>query len=393
MDITADLPSRHFAPQIYGLGAWTDHVHFAYDLVARLRPRMLVELGTDRGESYFAFCQSAAENQTGSRCFAVDHWRGDSHAGLYDETTFEQVAAHNREHYESFSRLLRMDFEEPLSHFADESVDVLHLDGLHTEEAVRRDLDFWLPKLRPGGLLLLHDVAVRRDGFGVGKVWDELFAGGKSFVFPIGPGLGVWQKPQAATLPTPLESLLAGPSAARESLVDYYQRAAHALQSQIAQSWRDGSIRQTPFAQQTVIQVFFSTDGSHREEDSIYARIGHDEWKTVNIPLPAGAAAGGLRIDFVSAFTTIDLAEVGVRSQTSNLPLFHADEPSEFGLIRVAGEAERVEHPSFLRIKITGIDPQLFLPPATAEEAAEPLELTLRICVHFATTRSDAEIS
>src|SRR2546423_13990979 len=95
-NIAADLPSRRFEPQIYGVGAWTAHLHFAYDLIALVRPRLLTELGTDRGESYFAFCQSAAENKTATRSFAVDSWQGDVQAGQYDETTFAQVAAHNR---------------------------------------------------------------------------------------------------------------------------------------------------------------------------------------------------------------------------------------------------------------------------------------------------------
>src|SRR5919205_58785 len=102
-----DLLSRRFTPRQYGLGAWTEHIYFAYDLVAELRPKLLVELGTDRGESYFAFCQSAQENKTGTRCFAVDHWRGDEHSGSYDETTFEEVVRHNRAHYQEFSTLLR----------------------------------------------------------------------------------------------------------------------------------------------------------------------------------------------------------------------------------------------------------------------------------------------
>jgi hypothetical protein len=53
-----ELPSQHFRPRIYGVGAWTDNLHFAYDVVAALRPKLLVELGADRGESYFSFCQS-----------------------------------------------------------------------------------------------------------------------------------------------------------------------------------------------------------------------------------------------------------------------------------------------------------------------------------------------
>src|SRR5436190_995513 len=89
--VQADLPSRHFEPYICGIGAWTPHLHFAYDLVAVLKPHLLVGLGVDRGESYFAFCQSAVENKTGIPRFGIDAWCGDQHAGGHDESTFAQV--------------------------------------------------------------------------------------------------------------------------------------------------------------------------------------------------------------------------------------------------------------------------------------------------------------
>src|SRR3982074_3412179 len=112
-----NLPSRHFEPRLYGVGAWTSHLHFAYDLVAVLRPALFVELGVDRGESYFALCQATAENQTGTGCFGIDTWRGDQHAGGYDETTFAQVSDHNRANYESFSTLLRSSFDAARQEF------------------------------------------------------------------------------------------------------------------------------------------------------------------------------------------------------------------------------------------------------------------------------------
>src|SRR6187401_2422102 len=98
-----NLPSRTFQPRVYGLGAWTDNLPFACDLVATLRPRLLVELGTDRGESYFGFCQAVAENGTETRCYAIDTWQGDEQTGGYDETTFAEVSQHNRAHYSAFS--------------------------------------------------------------------------------------------------------------------------------------------------------------------------------------------------------------------------------------------------------------------------------------------------
>jgi hypothetical protein len=374
-----DLPSRHFEPRLYGVGAWTPHLHFGYDLVATLRPVLLVELGVDRGESYFAFCQAAAEHQTGTRCFGVDTWRGDQHAGEYDETTFAQVQEHNRAHYESFSTLLRSDFDEALTRFDDQSIDVLHLDGLHTEDAVRHDLDSWLPKVRPGGLLLLHDVRVRSKGFGVWKIWDELQQQSRSWTFEDGPGLGVWQKPPAKPLPGFLEDLLAPPNESKAGLARYYTERAQAMQEKIAQHWSDGSIRQTAFAQQTIIQVFYTNDGSHREEDSIYARVGHEGWKDLRIELPPGAGAAPLRIDFVSALTTIEVGSIRVAAGGSDY--FSATTKRDFDLIAVRGNAERLPDPETLRLKITGIDPQLYLPAIESRTSHEQLSLQIRLRV------------
>jgi hypothetical protein len=371
-----DLPSCQFEPHIYGVGAWTGHLHFAYDLVTVMKPALLVELGVDRGESYFAFCQAAAENQTGTRCIGIDTWRGDQHAGGYDETTFTQVSGHNR-NYQSFSTLVRANFDEALGRFEPESADVLHLDGLHTEAAVRHDIDSWLPKLRPGGILLLHDVRVRSKDFGVWKIWDEQQQS-RSWTFEDGPGLGVWQKPPATPLPGFLEELLAPPNESQTVLAKYYSERAQAMQEKIARHWRDGSIRNTPFAQQTVIQVFYTGDGSHREEDSVYARVGHEGWQDVRIELPPQAGAAPLRIDFVSAFTTIEIASIRLTKQDATC--FAANNDTGFDTIRVAGDAERIPGHA-LRLRVTGIDPQLYLPAVSVPASEAPLMVEIRLRV------------
>ena len=70
-------PSIHdFEPKHVSFSAWIDHVPFGYDLVAELRPRLLVELGTSTGMSYFGFCQSMKEHQIDGVCYAVDTWEG-----------------------------------------------------------------------------------------------------------------------------------------------------------------------------------------------------------------------------------------------------------------------------------------------------------------------------
>lgn len=374
-------PSRHFEPKLVGLGAWTGHLHFGYDAVATLRPRVLVELGTDRGESYFCFCQAVVEHNTGTRCYAVDNWRGDLHVGGYDEATYLQVATHNEEHYCSFSTLVRSDFDEALERFADNSIDLLHLDGLHTEAAVRQDLARWIPKLRPGGILLMHDVTVRNRGFGVRKVWEELCTRGRSFTFQLGPGLGLWEKPPAAAQPALIETFFSAPNDNGERLLQEYRAQSDGLHQRIARSWNDGTIRNTYFAQQTTVQVFFSTDGVHREEDSVLARIGHGEMKELTLPLPPGGDHA-VRIDFVSAFTTIDIETIQLERPDGSA-VFEASTPEAFDVVQIAGDARRLPHPSGLRIEVTGIDPQLYLPQLLSDsQAPESVSVRLRLRVN-----------
>ena len=56
------------------------------------------------------------------------------------EEAFAFCAARVRAHYENFSTLVRSSFDQAVSRFNSDSIDLLHLDGLHTEAAVRHDV-------------------------------------------------------------------------------------------------------------------------------------------------------------------------------------------------------------------------------------------------------------
>jgi methyltransferase family protein len=185
----------HFEPQRIVVSSWIDHLPFGYDLVSGLRPRLLVELGTHKGLSYFTFCQAIKENQIDGLCYAVDTFEGDAHTGAYDETIFQEVSEYNRRHYPGFSYITRMLFEDAARHFSDEAIDLLHIDGLHTFEAVSGDFRTWFPKVRPGGIVLFHDVQARREDFGVWKFWEDVQQEHETFTFNHGFGLGVLRKP------------------------------------------------------------------------------------------------------------------------------------------------------------------------------------------------------
>lgn len=209
--------------------SWCMHLPFAYDLMRELRPKVFVELGVKHGESYFSFCQSAAENKINVRCYGVDSWRGDIQTGELDPAIQNEVAEYNWK-YSSFSELKGMLFTEALGEFPDASIDLLHIDGTHTYAEVKSDFELWLPKLTPNGIILFHDVIPRDGGFGVWKVWEEIARDDNSFLFEFGFGLGVWKKqPVSPSDPAFVRKLLGASKAEARDINAFYANAAVAL--------------------------------------------------------------------------------------------------------------------------------------------------------------------
>ena len=104
---------------------------------------------------------------------------------------FKRVQDHNEAQYGAFSRLVRSTFEEALAHFADGSIDLLHIDGRHYYDDVKHDFESWRPKLSERAVVLFHDTNVRERDFGVHRLWAELAGAHPSFELLHGHGLGV----------------------------------------------------------------------------------------------------------------------------------------------------------------------------------------------------------
>jgi predicted O-methyltransferase YrrM len=217
--------------RLHRASAWVEHVPFAMMLAELQRPGSIVELGTQWGVSYCAWCQAVVALGLNTKCYAVDTWAGDDHTGQYGDEVFEDLKRHHTP-YERFSKLLRMTFDEALKHVDDGSVDLLHIDGLHTYEAVKHDYETWLPKMTDRGIILFHDTFVMDRGFGVYKLWSEVSSIFPHFNFEHGFGLGVLAvgKEQPEAMVDFLRGANQSPAATRELFSAFGRRLQWGLQ-------------------------------------------------------------------------------------------------------------------------------------------------------------------
>lgn len=177
-------PEGKFSP-------WGGHREAAYYLTKTLKPNVIVELGTHWGVSFFSFLQSIKDNDLSTTVYAIDTWQGEEHVGLYGEEVFEFVKKNASTTFEDVDyKLVRAFFSDAVHEFEDNSIDIVHIDGLHTYEATKEDFDTWLPKLAKHGIILFHDIAADVE-YGSKDFWLEVANEYPHFEIDHSWGLGI----------------------------------------------------------------------------------------------------------------------------------------------------------------------------------------------------------
>ena len=179
------------APELLVPSAWLEHAPFAFWLIHKCRPKVVVELGTHHGFSYLAFCQAVKKNNFKTQCISIDTWQGDEHSGYYGQSVFSNLRAYHDPRYGSFSNLVRSTFDDAVGQFKDKSIDILHIDGRHNYDDVKRDFLSWRSKLSNTSIVLFHDTQVFERNFGVYRFWNEIREQHQHFEFTHGNGLGI----------------------------------------------------------------------------------------------------------------------------------------------------------------------------------------------------------
>lgn len=141
----------------------------------------IVELGCFLGRS----TRALADNTKGW-VLAVDDFRGPRDCRIDGRENILAQFQQNMLGCESRVRICAENFAsvEPLEHNA--PFDMIFVDGDHRYEAVKRDIEKWLPYLAAGGLISGHDY--HHEYPEVMKVVNEKFNG----KFGVVPGTSIW---------------------------------------------------------------------------------------------------------------------------------------------------------------------------------------------------------
>jgi predicted O-methyltransferase YrrM len=165
------------------------------NLIAEIRPRTILEVGTSYGGSLFLFARVATPD---ALIVSIDLPDGEFGGGYpaWRSVLYRSFAAAGQR-----IRLLRADSHEPQTLEAARAalggrqVDMLFIDGDHTYEGVKQDFEMYRSLLRSGGVVAFHDIVPpspngptpRSDndlqGGEVSQFWDELRSTHEVFEF------------------------------------------------------------------------------------------------------------------------------------------------------------------------------------------------------------------
>jgi hypothetical protein len=171
--------------------AWLGHRAFAEWLVKELNPNVIVDLGVDYGFSTFSFSIPRI-----GHVYGIDNFVGDSFVGTDENRLKYNFVTMKREklHLQDNLTLIEGDFNE-VAQTWDKKIDILHIDGSHKYEDIKRDFETWSKFVTDNGIILLHDTCIESlngNDYGVKKFFDELDM--PKFTFTHCYGLGVVSK-------------------------------------------------------------------------------------------------------------------------------------------------------------------------------------------------------
>ena len=141
------------------------------ELIHETRPQVCVEIGVFGGASIYPTAAALKFHKSGV-VYAIDPWEkgdcligyepGDPNYEWWSKVDYEQIYKGFEKMLKDFGlkpycKTLRMTSAQAVAQFADESVDILHIDGNHSAETAMKDVELFYPKVKVGGYIWFDD--------------------------------------------------------------------------------------------------------------------------------------------------------------------------------------------------------------------------------------------
>lgn len=153
---------------------WEGHRNFAEWLVNYKKPNVTVDLGTDWGFSALSFALPRI-----GHVYSIDNYIGDDFVGDESEKQKYEFVSNKRKRLllEDNLTFVQGDFNE-VAETWNKKIDILHIDGSHHYEDVKKDFNTWIQFLNEDGVILMHDTCVEEfngnTNYGVKKFFEEI---------------------------------------------------------------------------------------------------------------------------------------------------------------------------------------------------------------------------
>lgn len=137
------------------------------DLVFMLQPKIIVEIGVWGGKSLIPMAHALKKLNNG-KAYGIDPWNSQESAAGMDGINYEwwsrvdhtKILKGLEEKIIKFSLTKQIELVQATSESAPpiENIDILHIDGNHSEKASTLDVQKWVPLVNRGGIIIFDDI-------------------------------------------------------------------------------------------------------------------------------------------------------------------------------------------------------------------------------------------
>lgn len=172
---SAAIKRQAFAHMDELLG-WCSHEKAAVliDLVLKCKPETVLEIGVFGGKSLVPMAYALKVNKKG-KIFGIDPWDsqasiegliGDDHKLYWSRIDHESIMVDLMNKIARFALTEQIELLKTTSEAAApiHNIDILHIDGNHSDVTSYLDVTKWVPYVRPGGWIIFDDINWNDDG-------------------------------------------------------------------------------------------------------------------------------------------------------------------------------------------------------------------------------------